>query len=598
MRQPNKRTIDTRRAAALAGAALLLAAAVGLATHGCLTEVDYPDLRGVDVRLTLLHTSDIHSRILPFDHAPMYTEQKLGLVPDRGPYGGIARVAYIVKRERERAGRSLYLDSGDVFQGAPIFNLFHGEPEIRTLSAAGVDAFALGNHEFDVGAANVADKFLDFASFPVLAANYEWEKNGKPFVDQFDDLVEPWIVFNVKGLRVGVIGMGNLSSMSSLEEGGNSLGIVPHEVIETVQHHVSMLRDQVDVVILLSHLGLGEDEKVARNVCGLDVILGGHHHVALVPPKIIPFDPDPEFLSGTHEDGYYDVDEDGSKTGVPAIANCSEEHKRAVIMSHPNAFAKFVGRLDLVVRDGRVRSHSYRLFPVDNTVPEDPEVAYILEDYERELALAYDLDRVITTATEDIRRFGTTGGDSPLGNLVAEAMQTRKYVETDFAVTNSLGIRTNFLAGDITVETMFNVLPFENTIATMFLSGSEVQELLDYATRRSAGRGCSSQIQVSGITFTMNCRTGVAEDIRILGRPLEPDSVYEMATNNYMAWGGSGFEMLKRNTTKKDTGIAIRAAVTDYLEPLEAIPACLLEDDGGECLRGIGYADGRIAPAY
>ncbi|HUT79397.1 MAG TPA: 5'-nucleotidase C-terminal domain-containing protein, partial [Polyangia bacterium] len=267
-------------------------------------------------------------------------------------------------------------------------------------------------------------------------------------------------------------------------------------------------------------------------------------------------------------------------------------------MSHPNAFAKFVGRLDLVIRDGRVRSHAYQLFPVDNTVPEDPEVAYILEDYERELNLAYDLDRVITTATEDIRRFGTTGGDSPLGNLVAEAMQTRKYVETDFAVTNSLGIRTNILEGGVTVETMFNVLPFENTIATMFLSGSEVQELLDYATRRAAGRGCATQVQVSGISFTMNCRTGEAEKIVILGRALEPDSVYEMATNNYMAWGGSGFEMLKRNTTKKDTGIAIRNAVIDYLKPLETIPACLSEGDDGECLHGIGYADGRIAPAY
>lgn len=598
MEQPEERTIGRRRAAALIGAGLLLAAAGALTTHGCLARVDNPDLRGVDVRLTLLHTSDIHSRILPFDHAPMYTEQKLGLVPGRGPYGGLARVAHIVKRERERAGRSLYLDSGDLFQGAPIFNLFHGEPEIRALSAAGVDAFALGNHEFDVGAVNVADRFLDLAAFPVLAANYEWERNARPFADEFDDLVDPWIVFNVHGLRVGVIGMGNLSSMTSLEEGGNSLGIVPREVIETVQHHVSMLRDQVDLVLLLSHLGLGEDEKVARNVCGLDVILGGHHHVALDPPKVIPFDPDPEFLTGTHEDGYYDVNEDGSKSGVPAIANCSGEHRRAVIMSHPNAFAKFVGRLDLVIRDGRVRSHSYRLFPVDSTVPDDPEVADLLEDYERELALAYDLDRVITTATGNIRRFGVTGGDSPLGNLVAEAMQTREHVETDFAVTNSLGIRTDILEGDVTVETMFNVLPFENTIATMFLSGSEVRELLDYATRRAAGRGCASQVQVSGMTFTMNCRTGEAEGIRILGQPLEPDAVYEMATNNYMAWGGSGFEMLKRNTTKKDTGIAIRAAVTDYLEPLEAIPACLAWGDDGQCLHGIGYADGRIRPAY
>ncbi|MFO8070769.1 MAG: bifunctional UDP-sugar hydrolase/5'-nucleotidase [Polyangia bacterium] len=584
-----------------------LAAACGLCAFTCIYSGDNPDLAGRDVRLTILHTSDIHSRILPYEHTPMYTEEKLGLVGGRGPYGGIARVSHIIQRERKKAGRSLYVDSGDLFQGAPIFNLFHGEPEIRALNLTGVDVFAMGNHEFDFGPTNIVDQFQQWAGFPVLAANYEFDQAAKRFAGRFDELVRPWVVFNLHGLEVGVIGMGNTSSMTSLEEGGNSMGIIPFDAVQTVQAHVNALRAEVDVLIMLSHLGLGTDELVGRNVCGLDLILGGHHHVALDPPKVIPYDPDPEYVSGMAEDGYYDMDEEGGGQALDAAQVCPDEWRRDVIMAHPQAFSKFVARLDLVVRDGRIRSHRYELFPVDNRVPQDPDVLYLLEDYVRRLYQEYDLGRVVTYASRDVNRFGTTGGDSMLGNLVAEAMQYRKYVETDFAMTNSLGMRTNILGPDedggeprpVTLETMFNVLPFENTITTMYLSGAEVQEMLDYATRRSAGRGCSSQIQVSNLGFTMNCRTGVAEDVVIAGEPMREDKVYEMATNNYIAWGGSGFEMLKRNTTKIDTGISMRDAVIDYIRDYDSIPVCFeVEQDTGQCARGIGFEDGRIEPTY
>ena len=147
-------------------------AAVLIGSVSCYYKSDTPNIVGKDIRLTLMHTSDLHSRVLPFDHAPMYTEQKLGLTPGRGPYGGIARVAYVIKRERAKAGRSLWLDSGDMFQGAPIFNLFHGEPEVRSMSKAGLDVFALGNHEFDVGPVNVVTQFKSWADFPILSGEF------------------------------------------------------------------------------------------------------------------------------------------------------------------------------------------------------------------------------------------------------------------------------------------------------------------------------------------------------------------------------------------------------------------------------------------
>ncbi len=598
-----------------------LLGALASPTGGCLYQSDEPDLAGQDVRMTFLHTSDVHSRILPYEHDPLYTEQQLGLLPGRGRYGGIARMAQVIKRERKKAGRSLWLDSGDLFQGAPIFNLYRGEAEVRAMTMAGLDAMALGNHEFDHGPVNVLDQFTYWADFPLLAANYIWDREGVPFADQFAALVKPYVVFNVDGLKIGVIGMGNLSSLNSLEDGGNELGILTLDTMQTIQDHVNLLREEADLVVLLDHLGLTEDEEIARNICGLDLILGGHHHIALNPPKLIDYKPDEKYISSRPDtqtemivdpdapDGGEDDDnnpEDGDNgeeeeaSDPPrGLGECPKEHVRQTLLAHPNAFAKFVSRLDVVVRDKKIISHKFELFPIDRFVDEDPETRYVLEDYIEGMTRNLLLDRVITVATEPLRRFGDSGGDSQLGNLVAEAMQFRRYVETDFCVTNSLGIRTDILEGPLTYEQMYNVMPFENTITTMTLSGIEVQELLDFATRSSAERGCNSQIQVSGVTFTMNCRTGEAEDIVIGGVPLSTTGAYDMCTNNYMANGGSGFRVLKRNTTKIDTGIAIREALIAYIGDVPELPACSEKNVPlDKCKVGYAIADGRIKTKF
>ena len=87
---------------------------------------EVPALAGMDVRLTILHTSDIHSRLLEYEFDPSFTDNTLGLADDYGPYGGMAEIGYILKRERAQSARVLHLDSGDCFQGAIIFNEFKG----------------------------------------------------------------------------------------------------------------------------------------------------------------------------------------------------------------------------------------------------------------------------------------------------------------------------------------------------------------------------------------------------------------------------------------------------------------------------------------
>ncbi|MEO8703472.1 MAG: bifunctional UDP-sugar hydrolase/5'-nucleotidase [Kofleriaceae bacterium] len=559
----------------------------------CTVKQDQPNLVGQDIRFTMIHTSDIHSRLFPYTFSPNTFDRGYGLTT--GPFGGVARIATIAKGIRRDSPRSLWLDSGDCFQGAPVFNLFKGEAEMRALSLAGMDGAVLGNHEFDLGAKNLFEKIDNWSTFPLLAGNYAWDTPPpgaqNPDGRSLRDVVAPYAVYDVDGLKVGVIGMGNTSTITSIYEGGNNLGFRPLADEAALAGWVRLLRPSVDVVVVVSHLGLDEDEDLTASqveddpnesfkketLAGVDLILGGHLHIVTNPPKLI------------------ENDDKGHNT----------------VLVHSGAFAKFVGRLDMVVHVGannndpdqrsRITSFSYKPIPVQADVQDDAEVASLMWPYSVKINQEIDLSGVFAYVTarsspgpegkEKVVRTDQSGGDSQLGNLVARSMQLQEGVEAEFAITNSLGIRADFEYGPLTIEQMYNVFPFENTITVIYLSGAEVKETLDYVAQRSATRGCRSQAQVSGISFDMVCSgpNGAYAKNIVIGdncrmdrdgdgkrdpdaemdpdkcAPLETSSLYRVAVNDYIAAGGSGFEALRRNTSKQDTGISLRDSLRVFL---------------------------------
>jgi 2',3'-cyclic-nucleotide 2'-phosphodiesterase (5'-nucleotidase family) len=107
---------------------------VFLAVASCYRTTEQPRLAGQDVRLTVLHTSDIHSRLIPYFQQPGLIDRGLGLCSELQPFGGAARMTHLLKRERAKGDRVMHLDSGDCFQGAPIFNQFKGEVEMRVMA--------------------------------------------------------------------------------------------------------------------------------------------------------------------------------------------------------------------------------------------------------------------------------------------------------------------------------------------------------------------------------------------------------------------------------------------------------------------------------
>ena len=642
--------------------------ALVLASTACTITAPTRSLDGREVRLTLLHTSDWHSRLFPYNQAVTVTDTGLGLQQSNAPFGGAARMNWLIQRERAHADRVLHLDSGDCFQGAPIFNFFSGEAEVRALAHTGVDGVVVGNHEFDRGAFNFGRQYSRWATFPVLAANYLFDDPTTPGSPELGRIARPYHVYDVQGLRVAVIGFGNLSSITSIFDQPNRTGITPLNTVEVAQFYLDTVRAQgADVVVGLTHIGLDEDVRMIHYTEGFDVVLGGHLHIVLNPTQEVT-DCLPEDDAGnhfipqlTHAGAVVDPLAPGCNPATDccsAFGACPPEGNspsrawrlrpgyqaryctpRTVLLQHSGAFMKYLGRLDLTLSNDpsrfgvhqlsdagigayqgynrfEVLNHTFTLFPVDSTVAEEPTMAQLLEPYGYALNRVANLDTLVGYSPNGVSRTNDNGGDSPMGNLVTAAMQLRLGVQTDFALTNTLGIRDSIPAGPVSIDQIYNVFPFDNSITTLQLSGREVRELFDFVARRSSGRGCNSQAQISGARVVIQCggcdrdgspgldpnSTACAATINIGLRadgnnqvipcvtdadcnptppstpegkslcdprshacmlPLLVNGSYSLAANDYIAGGGSGFFVLQRNTTQVNTYVQLRDALVD-----------------------------------
>ncbi|AKQ46247.1 5'-nucleotidase [Rufibacter radiotolerans] len=225
------------------------------------------------IKLTILHTNDMHSRIDPFPNDGR----------KNGGMGGMARRATLVKQIRAQEPNVLLLDAGDIWQGTPYFNFFGGEVEYKLMTQMGYDAATLGNHDFDNGLEGL-QKQLPNAGFPFIIANYD-------FTDTIlQGRFQPYKVFQKEGLKIGVFGLGiQLAGLVADNNFGNTKYLDP---VATAQNMVKTLREQekVDLVICLSHLGYKyeyqkiDDVKLATQVSGIDLIIGGHTHTFLDEP--------------------------------------------------------------------------------------------------------------------------------------------------------------------------------------------------------------------------------------------------------------------------------------------------------------------------
>lgn len=231
---------------------------------------------GRDIKLTILHTNDVHSRLEPFPS-------------DAGQYAGQGGVVWrhaIIEKIRREEEHVLLLDAGDIFQGTPYFNLYKGEPEMKAMSLLKYDAATMGNHDFDAGIEGFHAQ-LHHATFPILVANYDFSQTV------LDGKILPYTVLKKGGLKIGIFGLGvQLRGLVAEDAYGKTHYVEP---IQTASSTAAKLRKQLacDMVICLSHLGYEYDGRkvcdviLAKETENIDLIIGGHTHTFLEEPTVL-----------------------------------------------------------------------------------------------------------------------------------------------------------------------------------------------------------------------------------------------------------------------------------------------------------------------
>ena len=227
------------------------------------------------VKITLLHTNDVHSHIDPFpSNDPKYPE-----------LGGVVNRAALIKKIRAEEKNVLLLDAGDVFQGTPYFNMYGGELEFKLMSMMGYDAATIGNHDFDNGLDGLV-KQLPHASFPFINNNYDFSDTpmaGKTI---------PHKLFMKDDIKIGVFGIGiALEGLVDRKNFGATRYLDPVVKAAEAAHHLKM-EEKCDLVICLSHLGYTSKAKqindvdLAKQSKHIDVIIGAHTHTFLDKPVV------------------------------------------------------------------------------------------------------------------------------------------------------------------------------------------------------------------------------------------------------------------------------------------------------------------------
>jgi len=228
------------------------------------------------VRLVILHTNDTHSRIDPF---PQDSGKNAGL-------GGVVKRSAMIQRVRSLEKNVLLLDSGDIFQGTPYFNMFGGELEMKAMSSMKYDTATMGNHDFDNGVEGFV-KQLPHANFPFVISNYNFKGTA------LEGKTKPCQIFKKENVKIGVFGLG--IELNGLVPDKCYTGVEYLDPLQEAKDLSTKLRDEekCDLIICLSHLGYKyNDSKISDVVLAaetdeIDIILGGHTHTFMVRPEII-----------------------------------------------------------------------------------------------------------------------------------------------------------------------------------------------------------------------------------------------------------------------------------------------------------------------
>lgn len=472
--------------------------------------------QGTRARVTFVLVSDIY----------LMSDQP---APDGQLRGGYARLASVVKAERAKGGNVVFVHAGDALSPSLMSSLDQGEHVITLTNMLAPDIFVPGNHEFDFGK-DLFFKRMGEAKFPLYVAN----------ILNPDGTLIPGFrernIIEMSGIRIGITAATDedaaiLSSPGDLK--------FPRSV-DTIEKQAALLRKEgADVVVAVVHTDRAKDEAMIRNRAA-DIILSGHDH-----DLWINYDDRTAAAESSHDAHFV--------TCVDITFTVRTNEGRREVIWYPE----------------------FRPIDTRNVVP-DAEIAAVVQQYEDKLSKQLDVP-IATTAVElDSRNPTVRTQEAAIGDLIADAM--RAETNADIAITNGGGIRGGRIytpGTTITRRAMMAELPFRNTIALLEISGRAIRAGLENgfsALPRAAGRFP----QVSGLRIVVDPSRPVGRRILSVeanGAPLDDAKIYRLATNDFMARGGDGYEAFNNVTeviAPHDGPLMINELI-EYLEKIKTI---------------------------
>jgi len=353
-------------------------------------------------KVTILFTNDLQGHILP----------------DKNQRGGLARIAYLVKKIKTENPNTLLLDAGDASVGTAFATETQGEAIYRVMNAVGYDASIYGNHEFDLGESQ-ARRYSEIATFPILACNIQ-RADGKAFSKEY-------AIFQLPSLKIAVIGVGYPQTPNLVDrEGIAELKFLPAEAeIRRIQN---LLAEQVDMMIILSHQGIRADTALAYQLKGFPLIIGGHSEIRI--------------------NGLRKVNE--------------------VNIAQAGSSGYWLGRIDFYWEPKSKKAYNFKgkLLNITKWIPEDPIVKRVIEEEAK--AVPLEVNRVIGKSWRRLSK-------DYLGYWCAELI--KKETKADFGIINTGGVRSEIYRGLIQPLDIYQIMPFNDQICIFEIAGTELLKI-------------------------------------------------------------------------------------------------------------------------
>jgi 2',3'-cyclic-nucleotide 2'-phosphodiesterase (5'-nucleotidase family) len=398
-----------------------------------------------------------------------------------GRIDNFAKIARVVAREREtNTGADVFfLNAGDNFSGNPIVDQYEpkGEPVRQLMNRMGFSAMTLGNHEFDYGQ-EILKNVIEKAKFPILCANIKVKEGPFPQTRAFT------ILQTGKGIKMAVLGLIEVSKNTGIpgSHPQNLQGLTFLDPIETALEYRS-LKKETNAFIALTHLGFETDRRLAEKMPELDVIVGGHSHTLVKDPR----------------------------------------ETNGVLIAQAGGGAGYLGRIELIIENGRVIKKSGNVIDVSSIKNEIPELKKMIAKFNDNPAL----NRVAAALPRPVK------GNLELGNLITDSL--RRIHRLDITFHNPGGIRSNQLGKTVRLKDIYALLPFGNQVIRFEMTPDEIRSLITYDYLKAK----VPDLRVSGVEYLVtasldhNVRAIRLRDRR--GRLLDEDKTYRVGMNSYMA---------------------------------------------------------------